>query len=502
MRSRSLVPLLIFAMTLATIRAATPPQINGARVFGVRPGSTFLFTVAATGDTPLRYEAEQLPAGLQIDATTGSITGVIRDRTPETYHVRLRVSNGSGQAERELRIVVGDKICLTPPMGWNSWNSWATAVDEKKVRATAEAMAKLLKGHGWTYVNIDDSWQGQRGGPLHSIQPNAKFGDMQELAAYVHSLGLKLGLYSTPWMTSYAGYVGGSSNDPAGAWSVPKNAAEKTAGWRIGKYNFEQADAQQWAEWGIDYVKYDWEPNDVPATERMSDALRAQSRDIVLSLSNTARKESAADYTRLANAFRTTGDIRDMWDNGTNDQRGLKGIADIARLQEQWAAFAGPGHWPDPDMLVVGRVGWGPQLHPSRLTPDEQHTHISLWCLWSAPLLIGCPIEQLDDFTLGLLTNDEVIEVDQDPLGEMARTVASDGLRHVLMKHMEDGRLAVGLFNGGAAPADVRATWSALGITGKHRVRDLWRHADVGDFTNEFTASVPAHGLMLIMVSP
>ncbi len=499
---RNFTVLLFFAMIAPVIQAGSPPSINGARVFGVRPGSAFLFTVAATGDAPLRYEAQNLPAGLKLDEASGCMTGVIANRDPQTYRVGLRVTNASGEARRELRIVVGDRICLTPPMGWNSWNSWATAVDEAKVRATAEAMARLLKGHGWTYVNIDDSWQGRRSGNFQAIQHNDKFGDLRRLADYVHSLGLKLGIYSTPWTTSYAGYVGGSSDSSTGAWTAPKNGKEKTAGWHIGAHGFEPADAKQWAAWGIDYLKYDWEPNDIPATERMQEALRAQPRDIVLSLSNTAPLQNGAAYARLANAYRTTGDIRDAWDNATLNQQGTKGIADIARLQEHWAEFTGPGHWPDPDMLVVGQVGWGPHLHPSRLTPEEQHTHISLWCLWSAPLLIGCPIEQLDEFTIGLLTNDEVIEVDQDPLGIMARTVATDGDRQVLMKPMEDGRLAVGLFNRGSERTIIRATWATLGISGPHRVRELWQHRELGVFPDAFAAEVPAHGVLLVTVRP
>ena len=161
-----------------------------------------------------------------------------------------------------------------------------------------------------------------------------------------------------------------------------------------------------------------------------------------------------------------------------------------------------PGHFNDPDMLVVGKVGWGPKLHPTRLTPNEQYTHISLWCLLSSPLLLGCDMTQLDDFTLSLLTNDEVLDVDQDPLGHQASRVAKDGQLEVWAKDLEDGSKAVGLFNRGEDAAKVTAKWSDLGLSGKQMVRDLWRQKNISTFENEFTASVPRHGVVLVKISP
>ncbi|MCF7818930.1 MAG: putative Ig domain-containing protein [Kiritimatiellales bacterium] len=506
-----------------TPKVGPVPRINGAAVFGVRPGSKFLFTVAATGEAPLTYSATALPEGLSLDAATGQITGVIQSRELKTYPVSLQVRNTHGQAERELRIVVGDRIALTPPMGWNSWNSWAFAVDEGKVRATAEAMARLLKGHGWTYVNIDDAWQGGRGGPFNAIQPNEKFPDMKKLADDIHALGLKLGIYSTPWVTSYAGYNGGSADSADGAWRKPgPEKADRRKDYRLGEFPFDSNDAQQWAEWGIDYLKYDWHASDLINAARMEKALRAQSRDIFYSLSNTAPFAQSEGFAEVANAWRTTGDIRDLWNAGMRTPKGFKGLYDIWLMQERWAPVAGPGHWPDPDMLVVGNVGWGPKLHASKLTADEQYTHISLWSLWAAPLLIGCPIEDMDEFTLNLLTNDEVLAVNQDPLGRMATTVLSDGDRQVVAKPMEDGSVAVGLFNRGETTLDVTVPWIMLVFDApgqstlwRHnqtslesmerfrcQVRDLWRQKDIGDFTGQFTATVPAHGVVFIRVKP
>jgi alpha-galactosidase len=238
-------------------------------------------------------------------------------------------------------------------------------------------------------------------------------------------------------------------------------------------------------------LKYDWYPNSLPQVQEMARALRSSGRDIIFSLSNSAPFNHAKDWARLANSWRTTGDIRDTWPN----------MAGIGFAQDKWAPFAGPGHWNDPDMLVVGHVGWGPQLHPSRLTPDEQYTHISLWCLLSAPLLLGCDLEHLDKFTLGLLTNDEVLEIDQDPLGKQATRVASHGEVDVYLKPLEDGSKAIGLFNRGSTTTTGLADWSDLGLTGKQRVRDLWRQKDLGTFDEKFETEVPPHGVVLIKVN-
>jgi alpha-galactosidase len=485
-----------------TPKPAPAPAIHGPKVFGVRPGSPFLYTIPATGDRPLSFSAAGLPAGLQFDAASGRLTGNITQ--PGNYTVTLGAKNSLGSATRPLRIVVGDQIALTPPMGWNSWNCWAGAVDQDKVLRAAKAMsASGLAQHGWSYINIDDTWQDKRSGPLNAIQPVAKrFPDIQALCASIHDLGLKAGIYSTPWITSYARHVGGSANTPEGAWPPPRVAnsgntttppgQDRNPGHRFGQYPFATNDAKQWAAWGFDYLKYDWNPNDIPHVQEMSDALRASGRDIVFSLSNAAPFANAADWARLANAWRTTGDIRDNW----------KSISDIGFTQNKWIPFSGPGHWNDPDMLVVGRVGWGPSLHATHLTPDEQYTHISLWCLLSAPLLLGCDLEQLDPFTLGLLTNDEVLDVDQDPLGKEAASVAGDDNFAIYAKTLEDGSLAVGLFNRGAAPYTLTAKWADLGLTGPQTVRDLWRQKDLGTFTGEFSAPVPSHGVVLVRLSP
>jgi len=478
-------PLEPVAPYILTPAAPATPRINGASVFGVRPGSPFLFTIPATGERPMKFIAKNLPGGLKLDSRTGRITGALN--TKGEFSVTLRAKNALGAAEKKLRIVCGDQIALTPPMGWNSWNCWAHEINQERTLQSAHAMvASGLANHGWTYINIDDTWQGRRGGPLNSLLPNEKFPDMKSMCDQIHEMGLKAGIYSTPWVTSYARFNGGSSDDPSGAWST--NMAFESY-WYVGKYVFAENDAQQFADWGMDYLKYDWNPIDAVHAGEMS----RTKRYIVFSLSNTADSEQGADWASLANCWRTTGDMHDSW----------KSMSAIGFSQNAWVPFCGPGHWPDPDMLVVGQVGWGTP-HPSGLNPDEQYTHISLWCLLSAPLLLGCDMEKLDDFTLNLLCNDEVLALNQDPLGKQATCVlriGNNGDVHVYEKELEDGGRAIGFFNLGRLPEKLDfKDFAGLGLAGSQHVRDLWRQTDLADVAAAggiLPLTIPAHGVML-----
>jgi len=275
----------------------------------------------------------------------------------------------------------------------------------------------------------------------------------------------------------------------------PKTCAEHE-----GSYKHEALDAARYAEWGFDYLKYDWCSYGglVPRPDHagllkpyqvMREALNQVPRDIVFSLCQYGMGnvwEWGAEVG--GNCWRTTGDITDTWSS----------MSRIGFGQAGHERYAGPGHWNDPDMLVVGYVGWSAKVRPTRLTPNEQYTHITLWCLLCSPLLIGCDMTKLDDFTLNLLSNDEVLEVSQDPLGRQAARVARNGTTEVWAKNMEDGSKAAGLFNLGEEDAPVTASWSELGLTGKQTVRDLWRQVDLGRFTGQFQTTVPRHGVVLV----
>jgi len=472
------------------------PRINGPGTYGVGVGSACLVPIPAVGERPMQFAAEGLPDGLSIDPATGVISG--RASGPGEATVALTAANARGRASRQVRIVAGEAIALTPPLGWNHWNCWGAKIDAGKVRVAAEAMVSSgLAAHGYSYVNIDDGWQGQRGGAFGGIQGNEKFPDMGGLCDYVHSLGLRVGIYSTPWTKSYARYPGGS----VGEWPADQYASDKVRnGWFFGGRGCEMEDARQWAAWGIDYLKHDWNPIDVPHVEAMRAALRSSGRDIVYSLSNSAPFKDAAEWARRANCWRTTGDIADTWES----------VSGIGFSQDRWTPHAGPGHWNDPDMLVVGRMGWG-EVRDNRLTRDEQITHITLWALLAAPMLIGCDMTRLDDFTLRLLCNDEVLAVNQDPLGRQGRTLREhrtagpDGatLRHeaVLVRPLHDGSLAVGLFNRGPEGAEVQVSWAELALRGTRTVRDVWASRPLGSFRRKFSMPVPPHGAQLVRMS-
>lgn len=475
---------------ILTPKPGSRPRITGPKIFGARPGNPFLFTVTATGDRPMTFEVKGLPKGLALDSQSGRITGFAEKKGE--YKTTVIARNDKGKAKRTLKIVIGDTICLTPPMGWNSWNCWACAVDDEKVRATAKAMVDSgLINHGWSYINIDDCWMRKPGSddpvigePVRDengrILCNAKFPDMRALTDYIHGLGLKAGIYIGPGPTTCQNYE---------------------ASWQ-----HELLDAQQFAEWGFDYLKYDWcGYSSVSGNQTREDLQRPYilmremldqvGRDIVYSLCQYGWGEVWKWGAEVGgNCWRTTGDINDSWSS----------MAGIGFQQAQLHSYAGPGHWNDPDMLVVGKVGWGPNLHDSRLTPDEQYTHISLWCLLNSPLLIGCPIEQIDDFTLNLLTNDEVLAVNQDPLGKQATRVKDTDSVQVWMKDMEDGSKVVGFFNMDRYDKKTgNIDWTTLGIKpgDKLRVRDLWRQKDLGVFSESFTVQdIRPHGVMLVQV--
>ncbi len=492
---------------ILTPKPGPEPRINGARIFGARPGSQFLFNIAASGERPMSFSAVGLPEGLSLDTSTGQITG--RTEAIGTHTVEVTATNNYGSANRTLRIVIGDKIALTPPMGWNSWNCWGRDVTQEQVLSSARAMHdKRLIDHGWSYINIDDGWQGMRGGKYNAIQPNDKFPDMQALTSEVHALGLKLGIYSSPWVGTYAAHIGSYADTTDGQyhWIQEGNCNEN---YRLqlpggnymkdrkrvryhSQYSFVENDARQWADWEIDYLKYDWKPNDVAHIKEMYEALRNTSRDIVYSLSNNAPLANAPMLVEYADAWRTTGDIRDNWDN----------FSKIGFSQDRWAPYAGPGHWPDADMLVVGLVGWGPKLHYTNLTPDEQYTHMTLWSILASPLLIGCDLARIDDFTLSLLTNDEVIDVNQDPLGYHGAPLVNNDEEAVYIKPLEDGYMAIALFNKTLDPRQITIDLKKLGFYVDQHLRDLWRQKDVEMNGHKYTATVAPHGANMYRIYP
>jgi len=347
-------------------------------------------------------------------------------------------------------------------MGWNSWNHFAEHVDDKVIRDAADAMVSSgLKDAGYVYINIDDTWQGQR--DAHgAIQPNSRFPDMKALADYVHSKGLRLGIYSSPGHKTCAGYEGSIGH--------------------------EEQDAQTYANWGIDYLKYDWcqssgtlEQMKIGYT-KMQQAIKKTGRPIVFSLCEYGwNKVWEWGPSVGGNLWRTTGDISDEY----------RVMAEIGFNQNGLEKFAGPGHWNDPDMLEVGNGG---------MTEDEYRTHFSLWSLLAAPLIAGNDLSKMTPYTLEMLTNREVIAVDQDPSGKQGYRIAQEGPFEVWMKPMADGSLVVGLFNRQRTTEKMTVNFSQIGLQGEVSVRDLWLKKDLGSFRGSYSANVPRHGVVLVRI--
>jgi len=357
------------------------------------------------------------------------------------------------------------ELAATPPMGWNSWNHFGCKVTDAIVREQARAMATNgMKAAGYEYVNIDDCWQGQRDAKGF-IHPNSRFPDMKALGDYIHSLGLKFGIYSSPGPKTCAGYAG--------------------------SYQHEKQDAETYASWGVDYLKYDWcsarqvyKPSEMPAVyKKMHDALVATNRPIVYSLCEYGMDRVWQWGPSVGgNLWRTTDDIEDNYTR----------MAFIGFGQAGLARFAGPGHWNDPDMLEVGN---------GHMNADEYRTHMSLWCILAAPLISGNDLTKMSQETLAILTNPEVIAVDQDPAGIEGHRVSEEGPLQVWMKPLADGSKAVGLFNEGESTMPVTIHFKDIGFTGKVSVRDLWERKDLGTFNGSYTAQVPRHGAVMIKVT-
>jgi alpha-galactosidase len=487
---------------ILTPPSPSAPRINGPSVYGVRPGSPFLYRIPCTGERPIQFSARALPAGLTLDAQRGIITGAIP--AAGTNVVTLMARNSRGTARREFRIIAGNTLALTPPMGWNSWYIHYDRVSDALMRQSADQMlASGMADYGYQYVNIDDCWMKKRGDEPYrdangAVLPNGKFPDMKALADYIHAKGLKAGLYTSP-----------------GPW---------TCGGYVGAYQHEAIDARQFAEWGFDFLKYDWcsygqifrggdarLTNTVSAQaakgmagykfpyELMWGELQKQNRDMVLNLCQYGMSEVWKWGGEVGNCWRTTGDL------GLERGAQLPGFYKIAFSNAKHWEFARPGAWNDPDYILIGWVGDAHGMgegKKSTLTPNEQYSYMSLWSLMAAPLIFSGDMAKLDAFTLNVLCNSEVIAVDQDPLGKQAKILRQTPGEFVLVKELEDGSKAVGLFNLGEQPAKFAVSWSELGLAGRQRVRDLWRQKDLGKFKTEFQADVPRHGVALVKLSP
>jgi len=389
-------------------------------------------------------------------------------------HVDVRVRHGTAADAQRLTfpaaqlpqaaILKPDGLAATPPMGWSSWNRFGAAIDDKTVREIADHLVSSgLRDAGYRFVNIDDGWQGTRG-PDGAIRPNARFPDMKALADYVHAKGLKLGIYSSPGPKTCAGFTG--------------------------SYGHVEQDARTFAQWGVDYLKYDLCSGEgiyrtaaevKLAYQEMGQALRATGRGIIYSLCQYGR-DRVGSWGRDVGGhlWRTTGDIEDNY----------AAMAAIGFDRNGDPADAGPGGWNDPDMLEVGNGG---------MSDDEYRTHMTLWAIEAAPLMLGNDIRTMSPATIALLENRNVIAIDQDPLGKQGRRVRKDEDAEIWTKPLADGSVAVALFNRGSSAREIRLMPADVALPRVASLIDLW--AGVPDNPDRRSWTVPAHGAVLVRLS-
>jgi alpha-galactosidase len=479
---------------ILTPKPPRAPRINGPKVYGCRPGHPFLYRIPTTGERPIRFTADGLPVSLRLDAETGIITGAAPARGEHT--VTFHAKNRHGSATRALKIASGDTLALTPPMGWNHWYAHYNRVTDVMMREAADVMVRTgMADVGYSYVNIDDCWMNAtpdakrtpdplRVGPFRdatgNIIPNKYFPNMRAMTDYIHACGLKAGIYTSPGPLTCAGFCGA--------------------------YQHEEQDARLFAEWGFDFLKYDWcSYSKVAAADKslammkkpyilMGEILQRLPRDVVFNLCQYG----------MGDVWEWGADVGGhSWRTGDDLGAELNRIFAVALKNATHGKWSRPGAWNDPDYIQIGYIGdarGGGLPKPCPLTPTEQYSFMSLWCLSAAPLFYSGDMSQLDPFTLNVLCNPEVIEVNQDPLGDSAAVVKLTDDTFLMVKRMEDGSKAVGLCNRGETQEVITAKWTELGITGKKTVRDLWRQKDLGKFDGQFTATVPRHGVVLVRV--
>ncbi len=484
------VPAPVEETVILTPKPGPAPRLNAPRVTAGRPGNPFLFRIPTQGERPMEFTAEPLPDGLTLDRQIGIIRGITPPRGE--YVLKVTAKNRHGTAQGALKVVSGDTLALTPTMGWNHWYTHYDRITDALMREAADVMvSRGMADVGYQYVSIDDCWMFAekhadplRVGPLRDAEgrvlPNKHFPDMPAMTEHIHAVGLKAGIYIGPGPRTCAGFV---------------------ASWQ-----HEAQDAQQFADWGFDLLKYDWcSYGEIAAKETdpelvklkrpyilMGNLLKQQNRDLVFNLCQYGMGKVWEWGAEVGgHSWRTAGDLGFELDR----------VFEVALQNASYRAWQKPGAWNDPDYVQIGFIGnargMGEPM-PCPLTPSEQYAFMSLWCLMASPLFYSGDMGRLDDFTVNVLCNPEMIEVNQDPLGQCGRVVKLAEPGFAMVKEMEDGSRVVGLFNQGEFPITVTATWSELGLEGNYRARDLWRHQDLGLSKDRLTTPLPRRGAFVV----
>jgi len=501
---------------ILTPAPAKTPRINGPKVYGARPGKEFIYRIPCQGRRPMRFEVDGLPSGMKLDAKKGILTG----KTPvrkEVYPMTFTAKNTHGEASRPFALVVGEKMALTPPTGWNSWGGHMVTVSDEVMRKAADVFVeKGLADVGFQYLGIDDCWmrlnsemyanrservqQKHRAydyeatGTIGSIRdehgnilPNAKFPDMRAMTDYIHSFGLKVGIYSGPGPSTCQSWAG--------------------------SYGHERADADQFASWGFDLLKYDqcsggrvleqfrknipgfhvedfWRP--------MSNYLRVQDRDILFNLCQYGRDDPWAWAPGLGiQSWRIGGDLN----HNVTDY-----FKQALRIAIDLRQYSQPGHWNDPDFMYIHRIKDVSRMgEPSEEIPldtNQRYQYVTLWSIICAPFFFSCDIENIDAFTVGLLANADVLNINQDELGHVGEVLHNDdSTETVMLKNLANGSTVLAVFNRDAdSEAVIEVNWNEIGVSGRHKVFDVWRQKDLGPMDGGISVRLSPNGVGLFRV--
>lgn len=512
----------------------TAPRFNGALLVGVRPGTPLIYELAVSGQRPVTFEARHLPPGLRLDPATGILSGSLSRAGEFEFTAVARNAEGEGQAK--VKIVAGDTLALTPPLGWNSYDNFGDAVTESETLANAEWLKQHLQPYGWDTVVVDFRWYDSLADGVRVQEPEGvnldEFGrcmpatnrfpsamggaGFKPLADRLHAMGLKFGIHimrGIPRQAVERNLPMAGSRFTASQAPLPESDTNRTCVWNHDMFGVDATTdagkawyasiAAQYAAWGVDYIKCDDIADEFRGRfyggdeiESLSTALRRTDHSIVLSLSPGPSPVACAAHLRqFANLWRISNDFWDNW-------RSLNHNFD---LFAGWSGNGAPGHWPDGDMIPFGRICQrNCDVRPdrwTRFTRDEELTLVSLWCMAPSPLMLGMNLPDNDDWTTAILSNPEVLAVDQDPAGRPARRMTADGsVAEMWVKELTDGSCAVGFFNRSEGAAAIDYQWRYLGFGQGASVRDLWLRQDLGQQAR-FAAEIPAHGCTLLKVS-
>ena len=446
------------------------PSINMPSILGASRGKPILFRVAVTGKRPMEYSAHGLPKGLTLE--NNILQGTVE--CDGEYRFTLCAKNSLGEAKREITLEIKDQnVLVTPLLGYTSWNAFAQHVTQKDIEGIAEKMVSLgISEYGYSYVNTDSGWQGEYGGKYDAIMPNYKFPDMKKMTNFIHSLGLKCGIYSTPMLTAWgcpdelASIPGCTRGEPDPRFSLLNGG--------IGKERMEKNNARQFADWGFDYLKYDWAPTDTVNADLMRAELVKQDRDFGFCVTVRAIKEYSNYWSKYTNSYRSNADTLCNWEN----------LVEVYNSYFDFAEYATKGHYFDLDMLDFGTC----RLHTlwRTLTKDEMIMEFSMRAFLCSPIQISSTLEDVDEFELSVYCNEEILALNQDCAFDRPWLVLNDETYklHIWEKRTEDGSYAYAIFNLGNGDSQIE-------ISTNGKIRDLWAKEDIAE--NSSTAISYSH---------